>query len=79
MKRASNCKSYGEKLNFSIIRNRKYWVYGTITFVGFIFGFVLLVILKLAGLILGLLFEWYIWHWYTQKVDYVGYCKKCGH
>lgn len=77
MKRISNCTICSGKLTFTIIRNRKYWVYGTISFIGFIVSFVLIVLLKIIGLILGLLLNWYLWNWYTHKVDYIGFCTKC--
>ena len=78
MRSISNCAYCGEKLTFYIVRNRKYWIYGTLTFIGFILSLFLMILLKVIGLVLALILDWYLWNWYTQKIDYMGYCKKCN-
>ncbi len=74
----NTCKNCGEQLSFKMVNNRKRWIYGTIAFLVFISGFMLMVWFKVFGLIMAILLDWYIWNWFTQKVDYVGLCKKCG-
>lgn len=61
-----------------MINNRKCWIYGTMSFLIFIFGLMLLVWFKAFGLFMAILLDWYVWNWYTQKVDYISFCKKCG-
>ncbi len=73
------CENCGQKLRFKIINNKKVWIYGTISLLVVIFGFFLMIVFKLVGLIIALLLSHFIWNWYTHHADYIGYCENCVH